>query len=238
MIDLRLAETASRSPVMDFLKILKSFEDFVYEALIWIILLPKTLVKILLMPRRMTLYAATELKADDEDRFSEEIPPPLLLILGVLIAHFVDLAIRAQTPNPSGTLAHEIFSSEQNLLLYRTIAFGAWALAGAVCFLVHTGGPIGRKSLRVPFYEQCYLVAPFALMVSMSSSFFLMGQSWMVAGACLAAAATLWFWLVEIDWIRTRTGVPFWRAIISATLIVLAGSLFNAAVGQVLTMTR
>ena len=38
---------------MDFLKILKSFEDFVYEALIWLILLPRTLLRIVLRPRQM-----------------------------------------------------------------------------------------------------------------------------------------------------------------------------------------
>lgn len=29
---------------MDFLKILKSFEEFVYEALTWLVLLPRTLL--------------------------------------------------------------------------------------------------------------------------------------------------------------------------------------------------
>ena len=38
---------------VDFLKILKSFEDFVYEALIWLVLLPKTLWRILRRPRQM-----------------------------------------------------------------------------------------------------------------------------------------------------------------------------------------
>ncbi|MFC6839821.1 hypothetical protein [Xanthomonas theicola] len=54
---------------MDFLKILKSFEDFVYEALIWLILLPQTLLRIVFSPRRMASYAERELaSADDEQR--------------------------------------------------------------------------------------------------------------------------------------------------------------------------
>ncbi len=223
---------------MDFLKILKSLEDFVYEALIWIILLPRTLGRILLRPRRMALYAAGELGKDDEDRFNDEITPPLLLILCVMISHWIDLGIRAQVPANSGSLAGVILGSEQNLLLYRTIAFGIWALAGAVCFLLHTGQPIGRNNLRVPLYEQCYLVAPFALVFSISTSLILMGDQWEMIGVGGACLAMLWFWIVQIDWVRSRTNVPIWRSVIAATLIVLSGSLFNAAVGAMLTQDR
>jgi len=224
---------------MDFLKILKSFEDFVYEALIWIILLPKTLFRILTRPRRMVLYAAAELGRDEEEeRFSEEITPPLLLILCVLISHFVDLAIRAQTPVKGDSLSGVILSSEQNLLLYRTIAFGVWALAGAVFLLVHTGAAIGRKNLRIPFYEQCYLVAPFALIVSISTSMIMMGGHWEVMGALMVCAATLWFWIVEMDWVKTRTRLPLWRSAIAAALILTTGGLFNAGAGKLLSHKR
>ena len=56
---------------MDFLKILKSFEDFVYEALIWLILLPKTLLRIITRPRQMALYAEQELASADDERFGD-----------------------------------------------------------------------------------------------------------------------------------------------------------------------
>ncbi|MEP6939654.1 MAG: hypothetical protein ABI846_07810 [Rudaea sp.] len=42
---------------MDFLKLLKSFEEFVYEALLWLVLVSKTLARIVLKPRTMTAYA-------------------------------------------------------------------------------------------------------------------------------------------------------------------------------------
>lgn len=102
---------------MDFLKILKSFEEFVYEALLWFILLPKTLGRIVVSPRRMCDYVAGELTVEDEKRFGGAMSPPLLLILCVLIAHFVDLAVRPQATDASGSLAGELFGSEQNLLL-------------------------------------------------------------------------------------------------------------------------
>lgn len=220
---------------MDFLKILKSFEEFVYEALTWLLLLPRTLLRIVLRPRAMVRYAADELGEEGEARFDDAISPPLLLILCVMIAHFIDLAIRAQAPGTPGTLASVLLASEQNLLLYRTIAFGVWALAGAACFLWRTGVPIDRTSLRGPFYEQCYLVAPFALVLSISGSLMLMGERWLVAGAVLTVAGGLWFWMVQVDWIRARTRSTWWHALVFGTLVLLVGSAVNALVGHALS---
>jgi len=221
---------------MDFLKILKSFEDFVYEALIWLVLLPKSLLRIVLHPIRMSSYVALELGRDDgEDRFGEAISPPLLLILCVLIAHLLDLAVRPQTPDTSGSVAGLIFASDQYMLLYRTIAFGIWALAGAVYALLRTGTVLGRQTLRTPFYEQCYLVAPFALLLSVSGSLMLAGGRSAALGAGLGIAGFAWFALVQIAWIRWRARLPAWRAVIAGLVIVTAGSLTNAALGYTLS---
>lgn len=225
---------------MDFLKVLKSFEEFVYEALTWFVLLPRTLLRIVLHPHRMAAYASSELARVDEKQFSAAVSPPLLLILCVLIAHFVDLGMRTQTPDASGSLASTILASEQNLLLYRTIAFGVWALAGAVYFLLRSGIPMDRESLRAPFYEQCYLVSPFALLLSIGSSLSLMpGNAYAThAAPWLVLVAFLWFWFVQIDWIGRKTGLSLWRRIAAATLILLSGALVNAFVGHALSHTR
>ena len=137
---------------MDFLKILKSFEEFVYEALTWLILLPRTLMRILLSPARMADYASSQLSSQSESRFSEAISPPLLLMLCVLLSHAIDLGIRNSTQTADGSLAAMVLSSEQGLLLYRTISFGVWALAGAVYLLLRTGAAVNRETLRAPFY--------------------------------------------------------------------------------------
>ena len=188
---------------MDFLKILKSFEEFVYEALIWLVLVPRTLLRIVVQPRRMATYASAELDiASSEERFGDAVSPPLLLILCVLIAHFVDVAVRPQAPDASDSLAHALFASEQNLLLYRTIAFGVWALAGSVCLLVRMRQPVNRRTLRAPFYEQCYLVAPFALALSVGVSFTLRAgdtdATTAALGAGLALAGAAWFAGVQV----------------------------------------
>ncbi|MEO6690474.1 MAG: hypothetical protein ABIS07_16690 [Dokdonella sp.] len=223
---------------MDFLKLLKSFEEFVYEALLWLILVPKTLGRILLRPRTMTTYASAQLATPDDRRFNEAISPPLLLILCVLIAQFIDLGVRAQVPASEGSMASVLLASEQNLLLYRTVAFGIWALAGAVYFLVRSRVPINRESLRAPFYEQCYLVCPFALLLSISLSMALIGEQGALLGAVLAIVGALWFWLVQAYWMRHKAGMSPWRSLVAGMIILLIGSLSNALLGQVLSRSH
>ncbi len=221
---------------MDFLKILKSFEEFVYEALTWLILLPRTLVRIVLSPGQMTDYASAQMVSPDDNRFSEAISPPLLLILCVVIAHFIDVGIRGPVPVVAGSLAHALLASEENLLLYRTIAFGVWALAGAVYLLSRTGRAVNRETLRVPFYEQCYLVTPFALLVSLSVSLTLLQQPWAnIAAGVLPVAGGVWFWFAQAAWLRRRAGFVVWQSMLGATVVLLVGAVVNAGVGHLLS---
>lgn len=219
---------------MDFLKILKSFEDFVYEALIWLILLPKTLVRIVLRPRQMVAYVQAEQTREGDDRYGDAISPPLLLILCVLVSHVFDLALRKQAAQEMGTLAAELLKSEQNLLLYRTMAFGIWSLAGAVWYMCHSRQPIHRVNLRNPFYEQCYLVAPFAMAMSISTTFALSGVLLSAFGVGLALLSLLWFFVAEWHWVRERAGLGAGRSAVVAGGLVLMGLVANTGLGYLL----
>ncbi len=219
---------------MDFLKLLKSFEDFVYEALIWLILLPKTLWRIVLRPRQMVAYVQAEQIREGDDRYGDAISPPLLLILCVLVAHGLDLALRKQASQEMGSLAAELFKSEQNFLLYRTMTFGIWSLAGAVWYMRHTRQPIHRVNLRNPFYEQCYLVAPFAMAMSLSVTFALSGEPLAAVGVGVALLALLWFFVAEWHWVRARTALSALHAAVVAGGLVLVGLLANTALGYVM----
>ncbi|MDR6154428.1 hypothetical protein QF021_002517 [Acidovorax delafieldii] len=220
--------------MVDFLKILKSFEDFVYEALIWLVLLPKTLWRIVRRPRQMVTYVQAEQDREGDDRYGDAISPPLLLILCVLVAHVLDLALRKQGAPEMGTLAGELLKSEENLLLYRTMAFGIWSLAGAVWYLRHSRQPIHRLNLRNPFYEQCYLVAPFALAVSISTSLALVGGVLSAVGMGLFLLALLWFCTAEWHWVSERAALGKVHAAGVAGGLVLVGLLANTGLGYVL----
>lgn len=221
---------------MDFLKILKSFEEFVYEALTWLVLLPRTLLRIVVSPGRMAAYARQELSSESEARFNDAVSPPLLLILCVLVSHFIDLTVRNPGTEATSGLAGMVLSSEQNLLLYRTIAFGVWSLAGSVYLLMRLRKPVDRDTLRTPFYEQCYLVAPFAFAMSLSLTLIGLGRTWsLLVAVFLALASGLWFWLAQAAWLRSSASMDRWRSLVAATLVLLIGSVVNAGVGHALT---
>lgn len=221
---------------MDFLKILKSFEEFVYEVLTWLVLLPRTMWRILVSPQRMTTYAAEQLASTSESRYSEAISPPLLLILCVLIAHVLDLVMRHPAPMADDSLATTVLSSEQNLLLYRTIAFGIWAMVGAIYLLLRTGSPVNRETLRQPFYEQCYLVSPFALAMSIAATLTALDRPWsLVTSLVLMLSVLPWFWLAQAAWLRQASGLSRWRSLVAATIVIAIGSLVNMGIGILLT---
>lgn len=220
---------------MDFLKILKSFEEFVYEALTWLVLLPRTLWRIVVSPHRMTGYASAQLACDSQTRFSAAVSPPLLLILCTLLAHFIDLAVRDPTPETGHALKNVLLASEENLLLYRTIAFGVWSLAGAVYMLVRTRQPVDRETLRAPFYEQCYLVAPFAFAQSVTLTLMLLARPVpLVVGLALNLAATAWFWLAQAAWLRRHAGLNRWRGLAAAAVVLAVGFAVNLGLGYAL----
>lgn len=47
---------------MDFLKLLRSLEEFLYELCTWLLFFPRTLYRVVVHPRRMAQYVDTELK--------------------------------------------------------------------------------------------------------------------------------------------------------------------------------
>ena len=171
---------------------------------------------------------------EGDDRYGDAISPPLLLILCVLVSHVFDLALRKQAAQEMGTLAAELLKSEQNLLLYRTMAFGIWSLAGAVWYMCHSRQPIHRVNLRNPFYEQCYLVAPFAMAMSISTTFALSGGLLSAFGVGLALLALLWFFVAEWHWVRERAGLGAGRAAVVAGGLVLMGLVANTGLGYLL----
>lgn len=62
---------------MDFLRILKSFEEFLYEAMTWLVFYPRTMWRAVTRPAAMMDYARTELRDDLEDQYKDTISPPL-----------------------------------------------------------------------------------------------------------------------------------------------------------------
>ena len=53
---------------MDFIRIIRSLEEFIYELAVWIILIPKTFFKILISPKWINDFVAVIIEAIKEQQ--------------------------------------------------------------------------------------------------------------------------------------------------------------------------
>lgn len=87
--------------MIDLTTLIESIEKLAYNILIWVLLVPRTLVKILFNPGWVPEYVSSQLKdADVEDRFGEYISPVILILLATLLP----FAYAYITPLPAVTL--------------------------------------------------------------------------------------------------------------------------------------
>ena len=125
--------------------------------------------------------------------------------------------------------AKALFGSEQNLLMLRALAFSIFPLVAATTLLGRRRVALDRKTLRGPFFSQCYLTAPFALMLSAGLVLMRMPTDGAnLAGAVLALAGIAWYLGVETGWFRRQLDVGAGQALLVAVGIFLKASLYWA----------
>lgn len=147
---------------MDFLQILKSVEELLYELVALLLFYPLTLWRSLKSPAEMMIYAEDELTRDKTEQFSDTLSPPIFLLITLFLVHVFELVIPA---TESVTLPN-FLQDKQNLILFRAVAISIFPLMFAVGRLRRGKMSLNRQELKPQFYGQCYVTAPFALMLS------------------------------------------------------------------------
>lgn len=219
---------------MDFLKLLRSLEEFLYELCTWFLFFPRTLYRVIVYPRRMAQYVDTELKEKLERQFDDAISPPMFLMLAVLVAHGVELMLHQQVVG-TGALSRSIFGNEESLLLYRSITFAIWPLVTTTHLLRRKHVPMTRESLRRPFFMQCYLTAPFAVALSTSMVFVrLPGQLSTTLGVAVGVLAALWYAVVQAGWLKIALQRSWLNTILSTVWVLVLGAAINMTIGVIL----
>ena len=179
---------------MDFMRILQSLEEFLYEAMSWVVFYPRAILRTIRHPVAIAVYTREQLSQPREQQFTELLSPPLLLVLTIVIAHVIELA------SPNGmAVAHSVvgktlFSSQEGIIATRSLAYCVFALMGSLTWLRHMKKPVNRDTLREPLYIHCYLLAPFALglAVAVALGFNLHG-GWEWTAAPLYVASCAWY---------------------------------------------
>lgn len=72
---------------MDFLKLIQSLDELLYEIMSWLIFYPVTLWRALTKPLKMMDYSEAELGDPADRQYSDTLSPPLFLLLTIALTH-------------------------------------------------------------------------------------------------------------------------------------------------------
>ena len=199
---------------MDFIRILRSLEEFLYEVMTWILFYPRTVWSVATRPLTMLNYAQTEMSDTAEEQYTDRLSPLLFLMLSLALCHGIELAAHVVLPKDVPGGFKLIVSSEKNLLIFRSLIFALFPLMFAADHLRRKGQDLTRLTLRGPFFSQCYLAALFSLLVSTGSILARAKPVGLgVAGLVLILAACVWYLAIQALWLRQTLDVSWGRAV-------------------------
>lgn len=222
---------------MDFMRLLKSLEELLYEVMVMLVFFPRTLYLVFRHPQRMMDYADTELGDVQSEQYNDTLSPPLFLMICLAANHLIEQALPAADRGSLPAFLHET----QNLLMFRVFMFSLLPLVLALRLLGRLGIALDRETLRPVFYSQCFVTAPIALLVGLATSL------WQIGGTAPTQAATLilwggivWYLVQQTLWFRTKLGTGYGVAALNAMGASLAAVLLIAltavAIGFVTAM--
>jgi len=205
---------------MDFMKLLKSIEELLYELITWFVFYPLTLWRIVRHPITMLSYAQNELTEKDADQFDDAVSPPILLILTLFMLHLLESAVN----NAWAGALPTIFQDDRNLLIFRALLFSLFPLLYATASLRARKARMTRKTLKPAFYSQSYATVPFVLSLTIAMRLIPLNALLGAVGWTILAVAMGWYLSVQTVWFAKLDGMS------RAKSFVLATSLFLGAV--------
>ncbi|WP_133303955.1 hypothetical protein [Aurantiacibacter aquimixticola] len=208
------------------MKIIKSLEQLLYELMVWIVFYPLTLWRSIVHPLRLMDYADEELADAEEDRYSDSLSPPIFLAISLGLIHIFELA------QGLNVVSDGVFADDRNLIAFRLVFFALFPLMLSLRMLRAQGRSLDRNTLRLPFYAQCFVAAPFALGWDVGILFIAAEQR--VVGLFVMAAVSAWYLWVQSAWFARMLGVGRARGGLHALrgfgLALVLGSLLSLAV--------
>ena len=215
---------------MDFIRIIRSLEELLYEVMTWLVFYPRTMWRIVATPGRMMRYSDAEQADAPDTQYTDTLSPPLFLMLTILVGHGIGLGLGTEKPEATTAMAKALFESEQNKLIVGSLLFSLFALMGATTAVARRGLTLDRSTLRGPFYSQCYLTAPFAFAMSMASLLAtLPAHGTGLAAAAVALAGVVWYLWVETTWFRLELDLGGGRAFLVAAWAFLKAAFISFA---------
>lgn len=215
---------------MDFMRLLQSVEELLYELVT--VFYPITMWRTLRHPEAMMRYADVELTDKATEQYADTLSPPLFLLITLLLAHLLELRLPVQKGLPA---LPSLLASDSNLLLFRAVVFSIFPLLMAMKLLRYKGTRPDRNTLKPPFYSQCYVAAPFALVLSLAGQVQRFEHALAIAaGLALLAVAVAWYVTIEARWFRKHLNISIWRATASVIATIFEGTLAIFLAGAII----
>ena len=156
-----------------------------------------------------------------------------MLLLTVLVAHALELALIGDSELVARTTGIAgLINDDTSLILLRLVAFASFPLIFAVRTVRKQGLRLTRRSLEPAFFAQCYANAPFALLVSVSSTLWQFPDATARSSAVvIVVLSTLAFMVIETAWFRKVLGVRLAMAAWNAAVAFVGAFAFMLALG-------
>lgn len=219
---------------MGLFQILRSIEELLYEVMTWLVFYPRTLWRIVRHPVAVIDYSDQEQVDTADDQYVDLLSPPLFLLLSIVLMHGLEVSLHASLERPAGSFGKILGSSEESLLVVRAVLFSIYPLMFAVGVLKRSATELNRKTLRSPFFSQCYLGALFAVLVSGAT---ILGQAKFpyasYVGGSFSFLAVVWFVSVEAAWFAEHLKVSRWRGTLLAIRTFVKASLINGVIAAI-----
>lgn len=219
---------------MDFMKLLKSIEELLYELITWFVFYPLTLWRIVRHPITMLTYARSELTEKEEDQFDDAVSPPILLVLTLFMLHLAESAMN----NAWASALPALLRDDRNLLIFRALLFSLFPLLYSTAGLRTRGARLTRSTLKPAFYSQSYATVPFV--ISLTVGMQMVGQQGQVStvlGWLLLGMGAAWYLSVQTAWFAKSDGISSARALAIVTGLFLAAVLLAIVVALVVSLT-
>ncbi|MCB9111749.1 MAG: hypothetical protein H6634_10930 [Anaerolineales bacterium] len=144
-------------------KILQALEEVIFEIMVWLMLLPKTLLQVIFKPQEIITYVGNECVAKKPEAQFDEFLSPIVFWIIVAVLPLTYALLSEADIQKDGFLA---------VFLENRILFGA-GIASLLLITYLTwielvnNRPIRKSALKRMFYIQCYFTSPAVLIITL-----------------------------------------------------------------------
>ena len=148
---------------MDFVKAFRSAEDFVFLVGSWLILIPKTLGRVLVSAEWTHSYVTTQLaEPKTEERYTAYVSPILFWVAVAIVPYIGVFNHYFSTSSAATDKTFYNLPLETKILIFSLFLIGL-PMGFSFFYNLFSRKPIDRNSLQPMFLTQCYCVALFQL---------------------------------------------------------------------------